>query len=437
VGNREKGILMRRAAAFPVLVLAACAAAPLSAQTAETRDQGEARQEEPWFRPPNSIRLGDFRLDFQVRLHEDFRRFSPQPESDGWESTFRRARVGIEGRLYDDLEYEVDAELRNNEHPWRDIFLNYRRYATAEVRAGRFKVPFGREQLDSIFDVDFIERSLINSTLAPGRDTGAMVHGELAGILAYRTGVFAHDGDAARFDEAFVADHFEDVRAGDGAWAGRVIVSPWGRTRGPLRRLEAAAGMTLTTMDEGLFGVEGRTLSGYRFAERVYVRGRRTRYGVDGSWAPGPVSVQAEYIRLRDDRNGQGLGNVDLSDAVAQGWYVSAAWNVTGERSAQESSPRRPLFRGGIGAVELAARIESLRFGSAGPGGEPPFANPRAANILQNRDRILTLGVNWYPNRWGRVMINVTREHLGDPGRTPVTGRSTFWGTACRLQFAL
>ena len=429
--------MRRRAAVLAFLLVGVCVPA-LHAQTAQTGTQKE-KEEDPWFRPPNSIRLGEFRLDLRVRLHQDFKRFSPDLDFTGWEPTFRRARVGVQGRIYDDLEYDLDAELRDKDHPWRNVYLNYRRFQAAEVRVGRFKVPFGREQLETVFEIDFLERSLINSTLTPTRSTGLMVAGELAeGVVEYRTGIFRDDGDSSRFEAVFIeTDRFEDVRAGEGSWGGRIVVRPWERSRGRLRRLEAGAGITLTDMDTGLFGPEGRTLSGYTFSEPVYVNGRRTRLGVDGAWAVGPFGVQAEYIRLQDQRNGQGLGDVDLPDAVAQGWYVSGSWNLTGERATQENTPRRPLFRGGIGALELAARIEALRFGSVDTAGEAPFANPRAANILENRDRIVSLGLNWYPNRWGRVMLNFTREEIKDPERSPILGRTTFWGTACRLQLVL
>ena len=90
---------------------------------------------------------------------------------------WRRARVALEGRIYDDLEYEVDTELRDTEHPWRDVFLNYRRFEAAEIQVGKFKVPFGRDQLTSVFNNSFISRSLIGSQLSPGRDIGVMVHG--------------------------------------------------------------------------------------------------------------------------------------------------------------------------------------------------------------------------------------------------------------------
>jgi phosphate-selective porin len=158
---------------------------------------------------------------------------------------------------------------------------------------------------------------------------------------------------------------------------------------------------------------------------------------VDGLWTPGPFSVQAEYNRVSDQRNGQGLGDVDLPDVIAQGWYLSGTWVVTGERKAGGVEPGHPFPLHGAGAFEVAARIEEMRFGSAGTGGEPPFTNPRAANILPNRDRALTLGGNWYLNRFGRIAFNAVRESIQDPLRSPLPDRTTFWSGTLRLQFVM
>jgi phosphate-selective porin len=87
--------------------------------------------------------------------------------------------------------------------------------------------------------------------------------------------------------------------------------------------------------------------------------------------------------------------------------------------------------------VELAVRFEDLRFTSAGGSDEPPFDNPRAENILPNSDQILTVGVNWYLNRFARVTVNGTRETLEDPQRAPIPGRTRYWGAVLRLQFQL
>jgi phosphate-selective porin OprO/OprP len=331
--------------------------------------------------------------------------------------------------VYDDLEYEFDAELRDRQRPWRDVYVNYRRFRAAEIQVGRFKIPFGLDQLTGIFNINFVERSLIASDLSPARDRGAMVHGQLArNTVRYQTGVFRRDGDSTRFAGPSV----------DGTWAGRVELTPWENTRTALRSAQIGLNATSGSLFEGLYGIRGRTLSTTVFVEPVYVKGQRRRLGIDGRWTPSAVSVQAEYIRVTDERNGQGLGDVDLPDALAQGWYVSGTWAITGERKGGGGlEPARPFPTKGAGALEVAARFEELRFSSAGTGDEPPFSNPRAANILPNRDRILTLGVNWYLNRFGRVTVNGTRETLQDPLRTPIPGRTRFWGGVLRLQFVL
>ena len=61
--------------------------------------------------PPPEIRIGEFRAALRVRLHVDARDFDPELGED--ELLFRRARVVVAGRLYDDLEYELDGELRD------------------------------------------------------------------------------------------------------------------------------------------------------------------------------------------------------------------------------------------------------------------------------------------------------------------------------------
>ena len=203
------------------------------------------------------------------------------------------------------------------------------------------------------------------------------------------------------------------------------------------RRLHFGFNTTIGEVAPGLFGLRGRMIGRFVFFDPVYVSGRRLRLGVDGLWTPGPFSVQAEYNRVSDQRNGQGLGDVDLPDVIAQGWYLSGTWVVTGEGKSGGVEPRHPFPLHGAGAFEVVARIEEMRFSSAGTGGEPPFTNPRAANILPNRDRALTLGGNWYLNRFGRIAFNIVRESIQDPLRSPLPDRTTFWSGTLRLQFVM
>jgi phosphate-selective porin OprO/OprP len=185
---------------------------------------------------------------------------------------------------------------------------------------------------------------------------------------------------------------------------------------------------------EGLNSFRGESAWGTRdYVEPVYVNGRRQRYGVELSYTPGPVGLAAEWMQGREQRQSQGLGDVDLSDFLTTGWYASATWLVTGEDKADFERPQRPLFTQGIGAIEVAARYEQLSFSSAEKVG-PAFANPRAENYLGNTDSIWTLGVNWFPSRWTRLLVNAMHETFDDPGRTPQPGVTTFWAGVFRLQ---
>ncbi len=388
--------------------------------------------------PPPSLRIGEFRADLHVRLHFDFRALDSDPEVAPDDVDFRRFRISLDGRIYDDLEYEVDVSALDSENPWRDVFLNYRKFRPVQVQGGKFKIPFGLDQLTSEFNHNFIERSLIGTQIAPGRDKGVMVHGRVAGDrLRYQGGWFLHDGDNSVFVEDLEQNEFLEEPPVDNTIGGRVELTPWEPTRGLLRRLQFGANFTRGVIDDGLFGMRGRTVREFTFFEPMYVSGERIRLGVDALWTPGPFSVSAEYNRLTDQRNGQGVGDVDLPDVIAQGWYLAGTWALTGERKAGGIEPRHPLFQGGAGAVEVVARFDELRFSSDGTAGEPPFTNPRAANILPNRDRVITLGSNWYLNRYGRVLFNAVRETIQDPLRSPLSDRTRYWTGVLRLQFVM
>ena len=110
---------------------------------------------------------------------------------------------------------------------------------------------------------------------------------------------------------------------------------------------------------------------------------------------------------------------------------------VTGDRKDRPLEPKRPLFKGGGGAVELAARYERMWFDSKETG-EPPFSNSRAEVILPNGDKVFTLGVNWYVNRWVKLQFNGIHEEIQDPGRTPLLdGGTKFWSTVFAAQLVL
>jgi phosphate-selective porin len=187
---------------------------------------------------------------------------------------------------------------------------------------------------------------------------------------------------------------------------------------------------------EGLNSLHAQSLFGSEFFERMYVLGHRRRLGTEAVWMPGPFSVKSEYARANEQRKRQGLLDDDISDFVTSAWYLSGTWALTGERKDNGIEPRKPIFQGGFGAVELGARYERIGFGSALKQGTP-FVNPRADPVLENAETLWTLGVNWYLNKWGKVVVNGIRESFEDPERTAVPGRPTNWAAVLRLQFVM
>ena len=107
---------------------------------------------------------------------------------------------------------------------------------------------------------------------------------------------------------------------------------------------------------------------------------------------------------------------------------MSGTWAVTGEKKEGFDSPLRPLFRGPffkgwIGAVELAARAERIRFGSVDSdiSGVLPSTAPRAEIVLGNSDQY-TFGCELVREPLDQDSAEPGAEHDRLPGSGPEPG---------------
>lgn len=67
-----------------------------------------------------------------------------------------------------------------------DAYLDYNLHPYASLRVGQFKIPFGRENLESSPNLDTINRSQVTERLVPGRDIGSQgrdIGGQVSGVL--------------------------------------------------------------------------------------------------------------------------------------------------------------------------------------------------------------------------------------------------------------
>jgi phosphate-selective porin len=400
-----------------------------------------------WRQRP-SFRFGDaFRIDLTLTLHADVHQSYEGADFLVGLRPFdlRRTRVGIQGNLFTRIEYEIERELTEEDpaaeellagitpkSPWRDVRADVDFHSSLQVRAGRFKIPFGLDRLTGATNTDFVYRSLGAEYLAPGRDTGVMLHGRFSARGPnYWAGVFRKDGDNARSKK---------IDGGGQTLAARLTGAPFPSTTAAVGGLVLGGAFTDSALSNDALppnGLHGRTvMTEDTFFSPVYVDGRRRRWEGDVDWMVGPASVRAEYTYVTDDRLTQGIGNEDLPDARYRSWWVSGTYLVTGETKERPFRPRADLFRGGGGAVELAVRYERLWVDSAG-GQDEPLRHPRAETIMPSGDRVVTIGVNWILNRWVTLQINGIREYVEDLDRNPAANGGAFWSRVLRFQVAL
>ena len=366
-----------------------------------------------------SLSFGDvLRVDFRALLQVGtVRSASPSATADGGDD-LDKGRVGVEGTLARVVDFEVTRAL-DDARPWRDVYMDYRQFRVAQLQAGRFKVPFSLDENTGNRNLDFVHRSMAASALAPGRDQGVMMHGRIWGrALSYEAGLFAHDGDNAR------VHHDGSIAAGTTA-AFRLSTRIGGKSG-----VHAAVAMTTSDVPATLWTIRGRTtLEDKFFPTALWVQGRRQRLGIESQWAGGPVSLKGEYMRLTQERLEQAVEGA-LTPVAASGWYLSGTWAINnGKKSRRKASEATSVFKGGAGAWEAAVRLESLTFGALGEGS----SSPRAATVLGNRDRALTLGLN--PNL--KMQSNLLRDALSDPARGPVPTQPSYWSGVVRLQVAM
>lgn len=408
--------------------------------TAKKKDKEPKKAEYPsfTFEDHPRLRLGKgTHIDLRARVQEDVTRSDATTADAGEFETvdIGKRTIGVSGEIANAVEFQIERSLTGAEADrWRDVYAEFTSFDVAHVRGGKFKIPFSLDETTGARNRDFVYRSLAATHLAPGRDRGVMVSGVVyKKLVEYEAGVFEHDGRNARTKNP-------DKVFGGQTKAGRVTFHPVRNTKKTFGDVSVGVAFTQSDVPEGISGLRGQTVLEQNFftGSRYFVNGPRRRTGFEFQARPGPASIKAEWIRVETQRKGESVEDTDLSPIIGEGWYVSGSYAITGERKADGlDKPKKPLFPGlGYGAIEVAGRVENLKFRS-GASGEPGSTSPRADAILGNANRVTTFGVNWYANRWVKIQLNLINEKLDDPSQGPLPSKASFTSKVIRFQFSL
>lgn len=169
-----------------------------------------------------------------------------------------------------------------------DAYLDYSFDTYANLRVGQFKIPFGRENLESSPNLDTINRSQVTEKLVPGRD----IRSQGRDIGAQTSGSFDFGGDRKIVEYAVGVFNGAGINVGEDNkrkdFGGRVVVYP------------------IKGLGLGLAHYNGRTGSGGNID--------RIRTGAELTYVVNNVSVKGEYI----------IGKDNSTDKY--GWYAQVGY---------------------------------------------------------------------------------------------------------------
>jgi phosphate-selective porin OprO/OprP len=335
----------------------------------------------------------------------------------------RRARPIFTGTVFHDFDFNFTPDFGGTTVQIFDAYLNYRYSPELQLEAGKFKSPVGLEALQSDPWTSFNERS-IATDLAPNRDVGFELHGDLfGGTISYAAGIFDGTPD---YNGTTVNQDSDD----DKAFAGRLFFQPWKTSKvAALQGLGFGAG--------GSYEVDRNTAAdltpGYRtdgqqnfytYAAGVIANGDHWRISPQGYYYYGPFSLLGEYI-ISDQHVSRPAPAAASADLQNTAWEISGGWLLTGESASYNGvTPRHPFSpkNGQWGAWQVVARYADLDIDNAAFAGATPLAAAGSASEA----KAWSVGLNWYLNRDIRINASFSRttfERGGTAAPTAMTAQ--------------
>jgi len=321
----------------------------------------------------------------------------------------RRVRPIFEGQVSKHFEFRFMPDFGGGTAVIQDAWMDWKFGASTRLRAGKTKVPFGLERLQSALDILFVEREAATN-IAPNRDIGLMMTGDpLDGLVNWSAGVWNGVTDGGSGD-------IDTTNGKEGS--ARVFVQPFLRTSSTaFRGFGIGIAATLGRND----GTPASpALSSYRtpgqqvfFSYRTdattttpatadgttVAAGRKMRVSPQMYWSIGRFGLLAEYARS-DQEVTRAPSTTNLTN---EAWDATASFlltdDVTSYRGVTPKRPFDPESRG-FGAVEIVARAGAQR---QDENSFPFYANP-ASSAEVARDR--GVGVNWYLSRNAKLMLD-------------------------------
>ena len=273
-------------------------------------------EDKVYYKDGTTFELGDMKLKMNIRLQERFE----YTDNDGGEDTnsfsVRTARLEFKGSTLDKkLDFAVSNDFTKAEG-LRDAFLQWNLAEDLGVKMGQYKTPHGRQFMNSITKLQFVDRSAVSNFFTFDRRQGAGFVGkhEMGG---YQVAVFNGNSTGEGINSAGVDSDLQGFIQADASLIGTYDRSFEGD---PVDTQEAALGI----------GVSAHYGQGAKTAEDLATD--FDQYGVAGDigFRSNGFSAQGEvFYDSFEPEGGDEQGNFGFY-AQAGYFFVPKEWEVAG-----------------------------------------------------------------------------------------------------------
>jgi phosphate-selective porin OprO/OprP len=339
----------------------------------------------------------------------------PTATQDG--TFFRRARLGVQGHVYQNLEFRIEMDFATGTVVLTDVYMGLRKLgAVGTIRVGHMKEPFGLEALESANDITFLERSAATDAFAPFRNDGIQLMNAILGDRAtWAAGIFRESNN-------------QGVATGDGGYTftARLTGLPM---QNKDRQTLIHVGVCFSLRDPPTGTAQFQARPGIAAGPRLVDPGSLATEDVmllcfEFAWAWRALSVQAEAFLTEVHGDG-------VADSSFSGWYVQVSYWITGESRPYKAKegvfgapkPKRALHdaQGGFGAWEIALRFDAIDLTDGA--------------VVGGEQTSITFGANWHWNKNARVMFHIVFTDVEDGNAGANNGELTIFETRFQFNF--
>ncbi|MBB3046020.1 phosphate-selective porin OprO/OprP [Litorivivens lipolytica] len=326
--------------------------------------------------------------DYYSGVHHNSSSHS-DPGSNAFGSELRRSRLAFKGTVYSDWHYKFQYTFNANsgeKNQLEDAYIKYTGWDFADITVGKYKFPFGLEELVSSKHISTIERSAMVEFVRAGRSEQNIQLSNGGKNYSWAFGLYEGEQDENG------SELYNLV--------GRATFAPI-VTDNQVFHLGAAVFKS---------DIDDANPVEVKFTERLSVHtadkinlantlnaNDHIQYGLEAAWMTGPFSLQSEYV--------SSTWEDDTNEVEYSGYYVQGTWTLTGESRSYKA--KKGIFdkispKGANGAVELVAKFEH---------GE---IDDDRTGAVENAFDNVTVGVNWYVNKNVRLSANYIMTELDE-----------------------